>query len=100
MSEAAKLPAHLIEPSKRCLRDVQVGESADVAFAAFRPDAAGRCYLDPDAELRAACSATVQVERRADGYHVTLRDPELRWWPGERSTKSWYPVVSITEAAK
>jgi len=49
----AKLPPELIEPSKRRLRELQIGEQGAVTFAAMKVDADGFCYLDPDANLLA-----------------------------------------------
>ena len=58
-------------------------------------DAEGYCFLDPAAKIVNNHLSAIRIERRDDGYHVTVHS-DLHWKPGECETEGWYPVASIT----
>ena len=95
------LPAELYAPIPRKLTDLQVGETSYLDFSALHVNHSGRCFLRPGANLVEKDSLfPIQVERKPDGYHVTIikRDKAAgtpRWSPGEVSA-DYYPVASVT----
>lgn len=100
MSEPAKLPDFLRKSVPRLLPGVQIGETVWVNFTEMEVDEEGRCFLNPGATAsERALAASVMVERRGDGYHVTIPQSLARlarWEPGRHATKGHYPVASLT----
>jgi hypothetical protein len=93
-----KLPESLRRLPKRYLREVAAGETVFVSVAAMRVDPEGNCFLDPQAEIRDHAISGIRVERREDGYHVTLYEGAI-WEPEDRKVDGWYPIASITETS-
>ena len=62
----------------------------------MQPNAQGFCFLRPTAELNErALVGFIAVERRSDGYHVTV-GPTMHWKCVEFDANGWLPVGSIT----
>jgi hypothetical protein len=97
MSEPATLPESLRERELRLLSDLKVGENGYIIFVDMQANAHGHCYLGPDAPLRSKLATVIAIERREDGYHVTV-GPTMHWKCGEFDTSGWLPVGSITVA--
>ena len=98
----AKLPERWWGKPERYLREIQTGETAHINFPYMQPNTEGECFLNPDARIETEAGLfTIQVERRADGYHVTIDGPESKlfhWLPGRfENLEGWYPVASITD---
>ena len=72
----AKLPAHLKNPPRRELKDLAIGETGYVWRASMGVGPTGGCYLDPTADLTERGAGVIQVDRREDGFHVTVVAPE------------------------
>lgn len=59
----------------------------------------GAGYLNPDAKLYEEKGLQdIRVERREDGYHITLLDKDSVWTRNEDIGDDMVPVASITEA--
>jgi hypothetical protein len=93
---AAKLPSSLIEPKQRGLSDLAVGETAYVLSSNVRVNESGECFLNPEATSVKRHYGAIQVDRREDGYHVSVIAKGMQWKPGPISDKL-IPVVSVTE---
>jgi hypothetical protein len=97
VSNAAKLPAHLLNPPRRELKDLNVGETGYVLRASLAVSLDGNCYLDPTADLDDRGCSMIQVDRRADGFHVVLISRGQTWNPYNIHEDKGVPVVSIVE---
>jgi hypothetical protein len=99
MSGPVMLPDFLRKPKPRLLRDVQVGEKVEISFTEMEVDEKGHCFLNPAAVLSERDPTAILIDRREDGYHVTIpRDfaQRVRWEPGRYGTRDHYPVASLT----
>jgi len=96
-SMAAKLPANLTEPKQRELSDLAVGETAYVLISGMCVSKAGECYLDAKATVFKPTYGSIRVDRREDGYHVTVIAKGTQWSlrPGLFTTT--IPVMSVSE---
>jgi hypothetical protein len=100
MSNAAKCPAHLLNPAPRKISDLKIGE-AGYSWSSFAlaVDESGECYLDPAEDLTERSVGAIQVDRRQDGYHVVLISRRTRkWTPRALKKEQAVPVISIAEA--
>src|SRR6516164_8055882 len=98
MSGPVMLPDFLRKPEPRLLHSVQVGEKVEISFTEMEVDEKGYCFLNPVASLSERDPIAILIERREDGYHVTIpRDfaRRARWEPGRYGTKGHYPVASL-----
>jgi hypothetical protein len=99
----AKLPPERIEPPRRYLRDLQIGEQCEVSFVNMFVDAQGFCYLDRGAKIEDPDSgwSTITVSRDQTGYHVISKwrwSPHtFRRKPGFWVLRRYYPVESYKE---
>ena len=71
--ESATLPAQMIEPARRRIRDLRRGESGYVIFTSLRANDRGECFLDTSEWLRKDDSfQTLQLRRDEKGFHVVV----------------------------
>jgi hypothetical protein len=98
MGNAAKLPANLIEPPRRTVSDLKVGETAYALYHAMIVTVALDCYLKPDGTLtNSKGDNRILIERRADGYHVTIIAKDSSWCTTQTTVSSAIAVASIRE---
>jgi hypothetical protein len=95
---AAKLPAELMTPMPRRLRDVQIGETVYVYGHDMQVDKEGHCYLSPSSQLVARGPFAIEVVQRSDGFHVTVISKETTWMPGTGAFSDWFPVATIAQS--
>jgi hypothetical protein len=97
MPNAAKLPARLMNPPRRELKDLDEGETGYISRSsmAVTPDA--DCYLDPTAGLEKRECGMIRVDRREDGYHVTVISRGQKWNAYPIHEEKGVPVASVTE---
>jgi hypothetical protein len=99
----AKLPDTLRDVKPRKVADTIIGDRFVLYSVEMVVDLEGSCYLYADAELKLTSPLpplTLWVERREDGFHVTV-DEENGWVPREIGAKEVIiPVVSITITKK
>lgn len=78
--------------------ELKVGETAHALYHAMMVTETGDCYLDPVGTIaRAIGPHTITVERRMDGYHVTVTSKGTSWRPTRASVSSAISVISISE---
>jgi hypothetical protein len=94
---AAKLPDNLIEPPPRRLSELQVGETAYVSARHMGVTEGGECFLDTQAEITERNFGTIKVDRREDGYHVTVIAKGTKWRRHILTKERPVPVASIRE---
>lgn len=92
-----KLPDHLRQAPQRRLRDLAIGETGRILSADMEVDAEGYCFLDPAAKIIDVHASAIRVERREDGYHITVWS-KSKWNSRDFERIGWYPVASISEA--
>jgi hypothetical protein len=86
----AKLPAAFIGVKHARMRDLQISEKAVATSNSLVVNADNECFLNPnrpvftgDYALNRISATPLLVERREDGYHVTIYGTDERWMPGE-----------------
>jgi hypothetical protein len=95
---AAKLPESLVEAPRRTIADLAVGEKSYALHHAMKVTTSGDCYLAPTGVLvKTRGDNRIVVERRSDGYHVTVIAKGTAWIPGDHVLPDAIPVASTTE---
>ena len=100
----AKLPDNYVRKPVRHVKDTAMGETFWMTFTDMLVDAAGYCYLKPDAAVRPEARINViRVTRFQDGFHVTIpADCDWRLGTYEEYQRVYdvdlIPVETIVEA--
>jgi len=95
---AVKLPEKLVEPPRRTIADLAVGETSYALDHAMKVTTNGECYLTPTGVLvKSRGDNRIVIERRSDGYHVTVIAKGTAWTPGDHVLPDGIPVASIRE---
>src|SRR5687768_135071 len=94
----AKMPDALIEPEPRHVSETSIGERFHIFAAHLRVSVDGFAFINPKAELLKSHTEglTINVERRDDGFHVTVDADRDRWQRDGSIAEYWLPVASIT----
>jgi hypothetical protein len=101
----AKLPESLFRPPDRYLRDLRIGERAEVEWTGLFVDKDGSCYLKPDAQVlpKSGSLFAIGVVFDEQGYHVKVTHkpgmPKMTWERRDRQLfkGELYAVESFTE---
>jgi hypothetical protein len=100
MMEPARLPPEFRKSPARRLKELQVGEEAEVDFIKMMVDIQGRCFLSPEATLREPDelgTSVIYVLRTEAGFEVSIpKDSPVRYAPEEYIPDYWVPVVRVS----
>jgi len=101
-SRPAVLPEHLLG-IRRTIATMEVGDSGWTWWNAMVLDTERGCWLNSHDSLNeeSSCAAHIRVDRRTDGYHVSVH-PRYRWELSEMRADrlavsgKYFPIASIS----
>ena len=103
--QPAMLPEHLLR-NERTIAIMAAGDSGWTWWNSMVLDTERGCWLNPRESLNeeSSCAAHIRVDRRTDGYHVSVR-PRFRWEVSKMTAdrlavREYFPVASISALEK